>query len=308
MFIQTYRPYPNALLNPCADPIFKILFTTNSTESHEALTCFLTDVIGKKVTDVVLQPNELAGESVSDKQSEFDINCKIDGEIVNIEMQGRNQKDDYGKRTEYHVAHLLNHYTPKGTDWFDTPRVYQISVLNFIFDKEEKSCFNHYQLRNENGRTISKTLNVIFLELPKVAKLDDELNSLTVPQMWGKFFLYGSSHDKIKFIEELAKRNRGIRMAFTVLQNVSQDELNWYHESRYWMSVSDEKTRNRAAIQRGEAKGFAAGESKGFEKGRNAEKLETAKNLIEMNVLTHEQISQATGLTLEQIENLVSAI
>lgn len=285
MFIQTYRPYPNALLNPCADPIFKILFTTNSTESHEALTCFLTDVIGKKVTDVVLQPNELAGESVSDKQSEFDINCKIDGEIVNIEMQGRNQKDDYGKRTEYHVAHLLNHYTPKGTDWFDTPRVY-----------------------HENGRTISKILNVIFLELPKVAKLDDDLNSLTVPQMWGKFFLYGSSHDKIKFIEELAKRNRGIRMAFTVLQNVSQDELNWYHESRYWMSVSDEKTRNRAAIQRGEAKGFAAGESKGFEKGRNAEKLETAKNLIEMNVLTHEQISQATGLTLEQIENLVSAI
>jgi len=24
-------------------------------------------------------------------------------------------------------------------------------------------------------------------------------------------------------------------MAFTVLENVSQDELNWYHETRYWM-------------------------------------------------------------------------
>ena len=36
-------------------------------------------------------------------------------------------------------------------------------------------------------------------------------------------------------------------MAFTVLKNVSQDELNWYHETRYWMHVSDEVTRINAA-------------------------------------------------------------
>ena len=36
-------------------------------------------------------------------------------------------------------------------------------------------------------------------------------------------------------------------MAFTVLKNVSQDELNWYHETRYWMHVSDELTMKNAA-------------------------------------------------------------
>ena len=86
MLQKSYRPSPTALLNPCADPIFKILFTDASDEAHEALTCFLSDILEKTVTDVVLQPNELSGESASDKQSEFDINCKIDGKIANIEM------------------------------------------------------------------------------------------------------------------------------------------------------------------------------------------------------------------------------
>lgn len=36
-------------------------------------------------------------------------------------------------------------------------------------------------------------------------------------------------------------------MAVAVLKNISQDEINWYHETRYWMHVSDEKTMINAA-------------------------------------------------------------
>ena len=312
MNTTSLRPSPTALLNPIADPIFKILFTDESSEAHEALTCFLTDIIGKKVTDVVLQPNELSGESITDKQSEFDINCKIQGKIVNIEMQGRNENDDYGKRTEYHVAHLLNHYTPKGTEWMDVPQVYQISVLNFIFDKDAEDCLNHYVLRTENGHSISETMNVIFLELPKVEKLEDDVNSLTVVQMWGKFFLYGSVPEKQDFVKALAAKNRGIEMAVTVLKNVSQDEINWYHESRYWMHVSDEKTRARAATERGLAegmkKGLAEGRKKGLAEGR-AEgialtKEETAINFLKMKTLSVEQIAQGVGLSVAEVQKL----
>ena len=83
-------------------------------------------------------------------------------------------------------------------------------------------------------------------------------------------------------------------MAFTVLENISQDELNWYHESRYWMHVSDELTMKNAARR----EGLAA--------GRNAGIIETAKNLLKMNVLSHEQIAQATDLDLEKIKELES--
>lgn len=265
---KTYRPSPDALLNPCADPTFKILFTDESKESNLALTGFLTDIIGKKVSNVVLQPNELSGEATTDKQSEFDINCKIEGKIVNIEMQGLNKKEHFGKRAEYHVAHLLNHYVMKGMKWEDSLQVFQISVLNFFFDKGEANAINHYYLKNDAGRPISKLLNVIFLELPKIRLLSDDISLLTPAQMWGKFFLYASKSEKSAYIDELAKNNRGIGMAVTVLKNISQDELNWYHETRYWMHVSDEKTRISAANKRGYKKGKALGMIEGRAEGK----------------------------------------
>ena len=93
------------------------------------------------------------------------------GSFANGEMQGLNKDDHFGKRVEYHVAHLLNHYVTKGMEWHDLPQAFQVSVLNFYFDKAEKEAISHYCLRNEKGRTISKTLNVIFMELPKIEQI-----------------------------------------------------------------------------------------------------------------------------------------
>ena len=87
-------------------------------------------------------------------------------------------------------------------------------------------------------------------------------------------------------------------MAFTVLKNISQDELNWYHESRYWMHVSDELTMKNAARKEGL--------KEGLKEGANQKAFETAKKLLEMKVLTKEQISQATGLTIQEIEQINS--
>ncbi len=289
---QSLRPYPGALLNPCADPIFKTLFTDESNEAHQALTCFLSDILEKTVTDVVLQPNELSGESVFDKQAEFDINCKIDGKIANIEMQGSNKEVAYGKRAEYHAAHVLNHYTTKGMKWPDIPQVFQISVLNFTFDADEKNCINYYCLRNENGHVISRTLNVIFMELPKIARLDDDIDSLTPAEMWGKFFLYASDAEKQDYIIELAKHNRGIEMAFTVLKNVSQDELNWYHETRYWMHFSDELTMKDAARQ----EGLAEGERK---------KAVEAVRSFYKNGVSEEIIAKSLNMPLDEVRKII---
>ncbi len=303
MIVHTYKPYPTALLNPRADPIFKSLFTTNSMESHQALTCFLCDLVGKTVTDVVLQPNEIPQESTSDKQAEFDITCKIDNEVANIEMQGRNINDNYGKRTEYHVAHVLNHYTTKGDLWDDTPKVFQISVLNFIFDKAEKNCFNHYVLRNEHGRVISQTLNVLFLELPKVLPLKDDIKTLTAVEMWGKFFLYANNPEKQDFVSELAKANRGIQMAVRVIHSMSQDELNWYRESSYWMRVSDDKTMINTATRRGLEKGMKKGLKQGREEGAQQKAIDTAIELLKEKICP-EVIAKCTHLPIEKIKEL----
>lgn len=305
MVQKNNQPKQRPLLNPCADPIFKILFTDESKEAHKALTCFLCDILGKTVTDVVLQPNELSGETDQDKQTEFDINCKIDGKFANIEMQNEGKKTDYGKRAEYHAAHILNHYSPKGTDWEDIPQVFQISVLNFFFDQENKSYLNHYVLRNSNGRTISKTINVIFLELPKLYEIDDDISKLTKAQMWGKFFLYASKEDKSDFVQELIKANGGIKMAFTVLKSISQDELNWQRETHYWMRISDEKTMKRAARQEGlaegRAEGLAEGRAEGRTQGSTEKAVEAALTIIRKYKASPEEAAKDVGAPLDKV-------
>ena len=129
--------------------------------------------------------------------------------------------------------------------------------------------------------------------------------------MWGKFFLYANKPDKSDFIEKLADQNKGIKMAVTVLKNISQDEINWYHETRYWMHVSDEKTMINAAKRKGLAEGRkegkAQGRLEGLAEGRNEMTLEIARNAIKAN-LPFEQISAITSLTLDQIKEISVSI
>ena len=56
----------------------------------------------------------------------------------------------------------------------------------------------------------------------------------------------------------------------------------------------------------GITQGIAIGEARGEERGRSEAKLENARNLLAMDVFSHEQIAQAVGLPLETIEELFS--
>ena len=127
-------------------------------------------------------------------------------------------------------------------------------------------------------------------------EVKDDVSKLTKAQMWGKFFLYAPKDEKADFVQELVKANGGIKMAFTVLKNISQDEANWQRETHYWMHISDELTMKDAARREGLAEGL------------QDSKIETAKNLITMKVLSFEQIAQATGLKVSEIEELAKKI
>ena len=91
-------------------------------------------------------------------------------------------------------------------------------------------------------------------------------------------------------------------MAFTVLKNVSQDELNWYHETRYWMHVSDEVTMINAAKR----EGLAEGEQIGIAKGEHKKAVEAAQNLLKKGIDSG-IIAECTGLPLEEVQNLTEA-
>ena len=88
-------------------------------------------------------------------------------------------------------------------------------------------------------------------------------------------------------------------MAFTVLENVSQDELNWYHETRYWMHVSDELTMKNAARREGRAEGL----KEGIAEGEHKKAVEDARNFLAEGI-SPEIIAKCTGLPIEEVQKL----
>jgi len=50
--------------------------------------------------------------------------------------------------------------------------------------------------------------------------------------------------------------------------------------------------------------GLLKGQQDGLLKGKMEEKLDAARNLIRLNILTNEQIAQAAELPIEQVEKL----
>ena len=85
-------------------------------------------------------------------------------------------------------------------------------------------------------------------------------------------------------------------MAFTVLENVSQDELNWYHETRYWMHVSDELTMKNAARREGRAEGIAEGERK---------KTVEAVHGLAQNGVSEEIIAKSLNMPLAEVRKII---
>ncbi|MCK9171487.1 MAG: hypothetical protein M0P01_13835 [Treponema sp.] len=60
-------------------------------------------------------------------------------------------------------AWLLNSAFHRGNDWQNMPQVYHISLLNFIFDKNDLSAIGYYHMQKNNGHMLSGIQTVIFL-------------------------------------------------------------------------------------------------------------------------------------------------
>ncbi len=316
----TLRPYPGAMLDPKHDPIFKSLFTQNTEDSQKALTAFLSVILSQQITNVTLSQNELPIESEKDKQSIFDLSCyTADSEkVMNVEMQGLNIYNSFDKRSEYHVAHLLNHYVIKGLDWDKIPSAVMISVLNFIYDKNCDNGLLKYSMRQENGTYLeSSRMMIVYLELPKYDKVPDEpIEKLTAVEKWAKFFLYANCREKADYVRKLVDSEEGIMYAMKALDSISQSDEEWRRERNYIDAVNTEiSIRNTAiregikqGIEQGVQQGIQEGIQQGIQQGIRENAVENAKNFLKMNILSVEQISQGTGLSMEEVQKLAEEV
>jgi len=299
--LNLYRPSPDARLNPCSDEVFKALFTSESEESHTALRCFLSAVLQKEVKDVRLKPNEPPVNTEKDRGIRFDISCIFnDGEAADVEMQGVNEHHAFGGRAEYLSARLLTTVFSRGDDWPQIPRVYQISVLDFTFDKRDSSAVSTYQMKKSNGQLLSGIQTVIFLELPKIDALGDippgNLNSV---EKWCKFFIDADNPAKQEYIDQLTAAEGGIMEAKKTLDKLSMDWILWKRELDREVTERDRNTELHYAQKEARETGM----QEGMQEGMRTANMEAAQRLKKAGIAA-DTIVQCTGLTLDEVSKL----
>ncbi|MBQ0073363.1 MAG: PD-(D/E)XK nuclease family transposase [Prevotella sp.] len=278
-------------VNFYTDFAFKKLFGTEA--NKDLLLSFLNSRFeGKEhFLDVTYLNTEHLGLTAAERRAVFDVYCENErGEKILIEMQNGEQTF-FKDRSIYYSTFPIREQSQKGNGWnYELKSVYTICFLNFTFDKENEEFSHEVKLTDiTTGEVFYDKLTYLYLEMPKYRKKLPQLNTLY--DKW----LYA-----IKHLGELDERPTELKEAIfqrlfelAEIAKYTPSERQDYEESlknaRDWYSTL------WTAEQKGLTQGRAEGRAEGI--------TETARNLKKQGVATS-VIAQATGLSIEEIENL----
>ena len=302
--LYTSRPNPNALLSPIYDWTFKGLFTQETDESYLALQSFISAVLGRKVLRVTLKPNEPVKQTDEQKGMYFDVSAEFDdGEISDIEVQARKEDYDYGIRAEIQAARLLANNAKKGSNW-EAGKVYQISVLNFHYGKDDNREMTWYTMKGDEGKRLQDKLNIIFIDLVSIRKkYGTPVEELTPLEKWGLFFSYIDNEKKNDYVKDLVRTEEGLMAANSIIRYMSQEDANWFTQNSIDIYERDRNTILSNAEKRGLENGMKKGLQQGLQEGFEKKAIEDAIAFLKEKI-SPATIARCVKLPLEKVLEL----
>lgn len=279
-------------INPRVDFAFKKIFA--SEENKDLLISLINAILPEadQVADLtVLNPYTIQN-FLKDKLSVLDIKAKDkQGRYFNIEMQVTDQLS-YQKRALYLWSKVYSSQLGEGGHYGDLKKTIGIHILNFNM-LDEADFHNTYAVLNlKSKKRQFEDLQLHTVELEKFHK--DYPDVKTALDRWITFFLKAVDLDSKKLPKEL-ESDKTITKAVEVVETINFDdeERLIYEGQRTWLM--DEA----AALE----KKYVIGKEEGKIEGKIEGKLEIAKNLKDRD-LSNQEISDITGLSLDEIEKL----
>lgn len=284
------------ILPPSDDRVFKLILT--APEAKPVLMDLISSIIKQSVIDVIVRNNEIPPCDIEEKAERFDVNCSIDdGSQIDLEMQAsRIQEDSDGKHSNlkgksiYYLCDLHSSQPSKGVRRYDKlARTYQVTFCSYTVFPNRKEYANSFSMRHdEDNELLSDAIHVVYVELSKLDEIiKKSVSDMTDLEKWAVFFKYASEPTSRETVNKVIESKEALKMAGNLLMSISQDE----RERAVF--------RSRRMYQTDIESNIATAEDRGEHKG----KLEVARNLLKMN-LSFNQIIEATGLTLEELESL----
>lgn len=270
-------------VNPFTDFGFKKIFGEEA--SKPLLIDFLSSLLPESnIIDLTFKDKEMLGKTDEDRKAIYDIYCETkSGKKIIVELQ--KAKQNYFKdRTVYYSSFPIQEQAKRG-DWnYQLKAVYCIGILDFKFEEDiyrNGEVIHTVQLKDQNNQLFYDKLTFVYLEMPHFNKSESELSNRL--DKWLYF---------IKHLED-----------FQTIPEIFKDEIFTqafeYAEIAKYNAIEKREYEQSLKVYR-DLKGVI---DTAFDEGKMEGKRETAKILKE-NGASNELIAIATGLNIDEIENL----
>ncbi len=263
------------------DVIFKAFFGKKGNEKY--LIDFLTGLLKISIKEIEIKEEvNLLKLANDEKGGRLDLQARLDnGNIVNIEMQIKNEHDIIERSTIY-ASKVVSKELKAGQNYIETQKVIMVNILNFnIFKYKEYVSESMLVLKEHREYEISDLVKYYYIELPKYRKakadMDDKLNQWLA-------IIDDTDGGKIEMAE---KKNEKIKSALDDMEYLTGDE-----ELQRLAEL-----RESSAIDRGLAMSYAR------KQGIKENQIETARKLLKKNV-SIDIILEVTGLTKEELDRI----
>jgi predicted transposase/invertase (TIGR01784 family) len=208
-------------------------------------------------------------------------------------MQNKYQKY-FKDRSLYYLSQAISRQGERGADWdYSINAVYGVFFMNFILEDKPNKYRRDVVLEDrETHKLFTDKMRFIYLELPSFDK--EEHDCKTDFERW----IYVLKHmDTLQRLPFKAQKS-----VFDELEKIV-DIASMTKEEREKYDESIRIFRDNKAIARGQhERGFAEGVKKGYDEGKH----DDAINMKKLGI-SNEIISQVTGLSLDEIEQITNA-
>ena len=283
-------------INPKIEFAFQKIFGGN--ESKPILISFLNALIydgNPTITDLEIIDPYLPSRVSYLKDSYLDVKAKLAlGQTVIIEMQVLNV-ESFAKRVVYNTAKTYSTQLIRGEGYFKLKPVIALTITDFKMFENDREVISHFVFK-EKKRLFEYPdpgMEMIFIELPKFNKQLDHLETLT-----DKWVYFMKNAPSLEVVPSTMENVSEIQQAFAIANetNLNAEELKDLEDrERYIMD-------QQGILRKGIEEGREEGREEGLALGMREKALEIARQLL--NVLDNQTISQTTGLSVEDIQNL----
>jgi predicted transposase/invertase (TIGR01784 family) len=298
------------ILNIMDDTVFKAMLTAETEESYEALRSLLSACTRRPVSHVQVTNSELLPAYPGGKKPHLDIHVLFnDGEAADLEMQVKITDDDLKARAELYTAMLISRQARKGQMYKNVKRVYQIFFLNCVLFPESRKMPQRFSYREETEHyQLNDRSEIVFYELPKLEQRVQDITGRIVnvktkdlpeEEKWCIFMRYQHEERAAELIQKLYREEEGIMWAQEAVNGIDRDYLESIREMSEIKAQWDLELELDTAKKEGRKKGMEEGKAE----GQTEKALEVAQKMKTMG-LPIAQVAEATGLSLETVENL----